>query len=142
MDYTDPKLFDNVLSEVKKQKIDLLIGSSMGGWFAYCISTLTGIPTLLFNPAVQGRSMNPKVKIGSVPTTHTIILGKSDRVIDPNKTIDWFEKHGIGSQYYNWETMEHQIPKDVFMRWIKSPIPANRLIESFDTWMYFNGILK
>ena len=51
MDYKDSGLFNKVLAEVKKQKIDLLIGSSMGGWFAYCISTLTGIPTLLFNPA-------------------------------------------------------------------------------------------
>jgi hypothetical protein len=138
MDYTDPKLFDTVLAEVKKQKIDLLIGSSMGGWFAYCISTLTGIPTLLFNPAVQGRSMEPKVKMGSIPAAHTVVLGKKDTVINPEKTISWFDRNGVGTPYYNWESMEHRIPIDVFMRWIKSPIPANRVVESFDIWMMLN----
>jgi hypothetical protein len=135
MDYTDPKLFDTVLAEVKKQKVGLLIGSSMGGWFAYCISTLTGIPTLLFNPAVQGRSLDPKVKMGSSPANHTVVLGKKDAVIDPNKTIDWFTKNGVGTPHYNWEPIEHRIPIDVFMRWIKSPIPANRISESFQKFV-------
>jgi hypothetical protein len=140
MDYKDSKLFDTVLAEVKKQKPDILIGSSMGGWFAYCISTLTGIPTLLFNPAVQGRSMEPKVKLGKIKSAHTIVLGRKDRVVDPDKTIDWFSKNGIGTPFFNWEEMEHRIPIDVFMRWIKSPIPANRLVESFEIWNEINEI--
>jgi hypothetical protein len=140
MDYTDPRLFEEVLSEVKKQKIELLIGSSMGAWFAYCISTLTGIPTLLFNPAVHSRSMNPKVRSGSIKSSHTVVFGKKDSVVDPDKTVEWFDKNGVGKLHYNWEPMEHRIPISVFMRWIKSPIPANRLVESFDIWMMLNEL--
>ena len=139
MDYSKSGLFDEVLAEVKKQKPDLLIGSSMGGWFAYCISTLTGIPTLLFNPAVHGRSIEPKVKLSSVPAKHTVVLGKNDSIIDPMKTIDWFSKNGVGRARFNWAQMEHRIPVDIFMRWIKSPIVGNRLSESFEDWLNENS---
>jgi hypothetical protein len=138
MDYENPRLFDMVLADVKKQNIDLLIGSSMGGWFAYCISTITGIPTLLFNPAFNGRTLEPRVKIGSIPTEHNIVLGKRDTVVNPEKSIDWFSKNGVGTANYNWESIEHRIPIDTFMRWIKSPIQPKRIVESFDAWMAIN----
>ena len=47
MDYRDPWLFDTVLKQIRERDIELLIGSSMGGYFAYCLSTMTGIPTIL-----------------------------------------------------------------------------------------------
>jgi hypothetical protein len=138
MDYRDSRLFDETLKSVKEFQPDILIGSSMGGWFAYCISTLTGIPTLLFNPAVHGRTFDPRVKIGSISAKHTVVLGKDDKVIDPSKTIDWFSKNGVGRARFNLAQMEHRIPIDIFMRWIKSPLVTSRLSESFDEWMKLN----
>jgi len=119
MDYTDPQLFEKVLREVKDQKIDLLVGSSMGGWFAYCISTLTGIPTLLFNPAVQGRSIEPITRKGGELSEHTLVLGKTDDVIDPKKTLEWLKASGVDSISINWEAHGHRIPMESFAKWVK-----------------------
>ena len=118
MDYNKSNLFEEVLAEVKKRKIDLLIGSSMGGWFAYCISTLTGIPTILFNPAVQGRSIEPYVRRGSTRANHTVVLGKSDSVIDPQKTKNWFKSDGIGSFTYYMESNGHRTPLGIFKKYV------------------------
>lgn len=125
MDYRDKNLFAKVLKEVQSNNIDLLIGSSMGGWFAYNISTITGTPCLLFNPAVQGRSFDPIVSNGNKRAKHTIILGKQDEVIDPNKTINWFSKSGIGNQTFTWENMEHRIPINIFKKWLSKTSQLN-----------------
>ena len=46
--YKDDKtVFDRTLEYVKTNNIELLVGSSIGGWLAYCISVETGIPTIL-----------------------------------------------------------------------------------------------
>jgi hypothetical protein len=140
MDYKDQGLFNTVLNEVKKQKIDLLIGSSMGGWFAYCISTLTGIPTLLFNPAVQGRSFDPNVMRGSTNARHTIVFGKSDDLIDPKKSLNWFKSNGVGSFDYNYESNGHRTPIGIFKKWINAmnkPILESS-IPSFEVWTLLN----
>jgi hypothetical protein len=130
MDYRDKNLFSKVLKEVQSGNFDLLIGSSMGGWFAYNVSTITGTPCLLFNPAVQGRSFDPTVSSGTKRAKHTIVLGKEDEVIDPNKTITWFSKNGIGSQTFTWENMEHRIPISVFKKWLSK---GSRLNEEWAT---------
>jgi hypothetical protein len=131
MSYSDPGLFEKVLSEVKKNKIDLLIGSSMGGWFAYCISTLTGIPTLLFNPAVHSRPTEPKVRIGNRKAKHTLVLGISDKVIIPMLTQNWVAKEGIGSFKIYFESNEHRTPIDIFDKWLD--IESNKLNEEWST---------
>ncbi len=118
MNYSDPVLFESVVKGVIEHKVDLLIGSSMGGWFAYCISTLTGIPTLLFNPGFHSRSMDPTVTIGSMQANHTVILGRRDTVIDPNKSIGWLSENKVGCTVH-YEKIGHRIPIDVFEGWVK-----------------------
>jgi hypothetical protein len=131
MNYKEAGLFDKVLSDVKKNKIDLLIGSSMGGWFAYCISTLTGIPTLLFNPAFHSRPMEPQVRIGNKKSKHTLVLGASDKVIPPMLTQNWVSKEGIGSFKIYYESNEHRTPIDIFDKWLD--IETNKLNEEWST---------
>jgi hypothetical protein len=118
MDYRDPWLFDTVLKEIKERDIQLLIGSSMGGYFAYCLSTLTGIPTLLFNPAVIGRSFDPVTELGNLAAKHTVVLGINDDVIDPFKSTAYFMKSGIGEFEYNKEDIGHRIPIEIFTKYL------------------------
>lgn len=118
MDYSKGGLFEEVLAEVKSRKIDLLTGSSMGGWFAYCISTLTGIPTILFNPAVHSRSMEPSVKRGGTRADHVVVLGKADDVIDPQKTKNWFKTNGVGNFTYHMESNGHRTPLGIFKKFL------------------------
>lgn len=119
MDYTNPRLFDETLKQIQEDKPDLLIGSSMGGWFAYCISTLTGIPTLLLNPAVQGRTMEPKVHLGNQKAKHEVVLGKNDIVIDPSKTKDWFKNNCKGTFTFHMENIGHRSPNPIMVKYLK-----------------------
>lgn len=118
MNYTDPQIFKRTLEEIKKKDIQLLIGSSMGGWFAYCLSTHTGIPTLLFNPAVHSRSFEPVVSIGNKKTKHTIVLGSADDIIDPAKTMDWMKTNCKGEYKVSIEDHGHRVPFSTFKKWI------------------------
>lgn len=136
MDYKDPGLFERVLRDIKRDQPDLLIGSSMGGWFAYCISTLTGIPTLLFNPAFQGRTMEPEIRIGNKSSNHVIVFGKADDLIIPAATIDWISRNGIGDFDWYWESHGHRTPISSFTKWIKkmkSKLSENKINEEWST---------
>ena len=122
MDYYDPKLFDRILDEVIERDIDLLIGSSMGGWFAFCISTLTGIPTLLFNPALNQRSFSPKTYRGNYEAHQTLVLGIFDNVIDSDGTEEWLDSNKIEDYDVNFEMMGHRTPINIFTKWTKKII--------------------
>jgi hypothetical protein len=137
MEYSKAGLFDEVLKEVKKRKIDLLVGSSMGGWFAYCISTLTGIPTILFNPAVHSRPMEPEVKRGSTPAKHTVVMGKRDDLIDPQMTKNWFKTNGVGSFNYNIESNGHRTPIGIFKKYLSANESATpmKYVMLFEQWL-------
>lgn len=113
MNYEDPGLFDKIYKELLRFKPDLLIGSSMGGWFAYCLSSLTGIRTLLLNPAVHSRSYEPKVRTGKTPSIHTVLLGKTDSIILPDESKSWFIKNGLGEVNIKMENMGHRSPLSV-----------------------------
>ena len=139
MDYRDPGLFDQVLKEVKDRKIDVLTGSSMGGWFAYCISTLTGIPTVLFNPAFHSRSFDPNVKTGSRKARHRVVLGKEDDVVNPKETVEWIEKNGIGDFSVNWESNNHRTPLGVYAKHVRglkeSTVFMKRHVKLFEEFL-------
>ena len=77
INYRKEGTFDKLLKGVKGSS--LIIGSSMGGYFAYLFGLHTGIPTLLFNPAVIGRSIEPEVKIPELPNATL------DEIININK---------------------------------------------------------
>jgi len=122
MDYNDPNLFQNMYNEVLRINPSLLIGSSMGGWFAYCMSTLTGIRTLLLNPAFHSRTMEPKVKIGNTPAHHTVVLGKNDDVIDPTASKAWIRKNGVGIFNIRMENNGHRSPLPILQKYMDSAI--------------------
>jgi len=117
MNYYDENLFDEILHQVKSENIDLLIGSSMGGYFAYHLSTFLNLPTLLFNPAFVDRSFEPIVHTGTFQPSQTIIIGENDDVIIPQKSILWIENN-IKQYSFYLESMGHRTPIEVFEKWV------------------------
>lgn len=117
MDYRKPGIFMEVLQELKNNPVDLLIGSSMGGWFAYSYSTHFQTKTLLFNPAVHSRSVDPEVRLGNKMSNHILVLGEYDDVITPKETIDFFER--FSNAQINIEQIGHPIPLDVFKKYLR-----------------------
>ena len=117
MDYKNPLMFDKVLKHLQDNPVDLLIGSSMGGYFAYCLSTNLGTRTLLFNPAVHSRPLEPVVSLGGKDSNHLIILGNSDTVITPKETELFF--NNVSGVNIIREDIGHTIPIEVFKKYIK-----------------------
>jgi hypothetical protein len=116
IDYKDPNIFEKTLAKIKELDIDLIVGSSMGGYFAYAISTLTGIPTILLNPAVHSRTFDPPARTGNMSAKHIVILGKADKVIDAKESKKWFKEHGIGTFDITIESIGHRSPVKVLSK--------------------------
>jgi len=117
INHMNPTSYKNILKEIKSRNIDLIIGSSMGGWFAYNISTLTGIPTLQFNPGLQGRSVDPAVTSGNKQANHIFVFGKKDSIIDPVKTRSWIRDNIKGKHTSYTESNGHRTPIDIFKKY-------------------------
>lgn len=65
---------------------DLIIGSSMGGYFADVLGSHTSKETLLFNPALHSRPIDYNFMYGKDGYKRTIVLGKDDTVVIPERT--------------------------------------------------------
>lgn len=116
-----------LIDEFKDKEIDVVIGSSMGGFAGYYIADALQRPALLFNPALAYRSvlqeipnskdqvLNSKLQIPKSKLIH-IVLGAKDEVIDPKTTLE-FLANSIGVDNYNIkirQDLEHRIPEGVF----------------------------
>jgi hypothetical protein len=121
MDYHNPEMYNEVLNYLKENPVDLLIGSSMGGYFAHNLSSILNVPTLLFNPALHSRSFEPEnVTAGERRPSQLFILGKKDTVVRADRTLNLISNPDfnfpIGIAMEN--EMEHRVPVDIFTKWI------------------------
>jgi uncharacterized protein len=117
IDYNDNLTFDKLLTHLKENPVDLIIGSSMGGYLAYYLSTNLGVKTLLFNPALHSIPVELEVKIGDRVSSHFVVLGKNDDVIDPIKTKEILKD--VENVVISEEDFKHVIPIDIFRKYIK-----------------------
>lgn len=112
MNYRDPACFEQTLEKTTLFKPNLVIGSSMGGWFAWLIGAQLDVSRILLNPALHSRSFDPEVNAAAphFPTTF-VLLGENDTVIDPTRTkallTDTTAHISIGSH-------AHRTPLEVF----------------------------
>lgn len=116
MQYNDPDLFNEMLDLVRDFEPDILVGSSMGGYFAYMIATHTNTPVILFNPAMHHRSFEPdNVTSGQHDVVGAIINGTNDTVIDPIQTTQMLrESIAKGQLRYYTRDHGHRTPLNVF----------------------------
>ena len=120
INYKNPGEFDKILRHIKKMNPLYIVGSSMGGYFSYLIGSKLGIKTILFNPAVIGRSFEPVVNVGGIKgAAHNVYFGKSDKVIDGMEVRKYFGSEGAGDFQYNYYNGGHRVPADVFIGAIK-----------------------
>ena len=114
MDYKNFKYkdFKKLLATITPN--DVVIGSSMGGYLADIVSTHIGCRSLLFNPAFHSRSLelHPQIKHGIFSPPRVIVLGKEDKVINPQTTKCFIEKYDIIEEV---EGMGHRTTFDVFV---------------------------
>lgn len=120
MDYRDKGTYEYILKLIKAYDFDLLIGSSVGGWFAYCISLEAGIDTVLFNPAFN--RMEFTNHLGIKTANHTVILGKNDDIVNQIQSKKYIKDYGICKFEIYEENIEHRIPIEIFEKYIKKYI--------------------
>ena len=123
--YDNPKSIDTIIREVEGEDPDVIIGSSIGGFATYYVSTALQKPALMFNPALAERSVKqevPQVEINT-PLFKQFLLGAIDDVVIPGRTLNFI------AEAYNEHTdfhihiqpgLTHNIPLDVFEAEVKS----------------------
>lgn len=117
--YENPDVIDSILQEVEEEEIDLIIGSSIGGFAAYYVSTALGKPALLFNPALRERSVRQNIPNPSEKSLNLkqFVLGAKDVVVDPADTLQFIAGHYAsftGLHLHLRPELTHNITLDVF----------------------------
>jgi len=108
-----------LIETYKDQDINIVIGSSMGGFAGYYISNAFQRPALLFNPALAKRSVHqniPELTHHKSSLKH-IILGTADTVVDPKDTLQFLSNTIAQHPEYNIHLrndLDHRIPVEIF----------------------------
>ncbi len=95
IDYDKEKsaVYERVKTIALKKKIDLIIGSSLGGFIGFWLAKDIEIPALLFNPALYFESMQPfipPINSDNNPPIY-VCLGEKDTQVDPVKVRKYLE---------------------------------------------------
>lgn len=123
IDYEDPDAFEEIVDLCIAEEFDMIIGSSMGGYFAHAIGTTLGTPVIMFNPALHSRSFNPYgVVCGEKPIDGVCVLGMDDDVIDPTTTYNML-KNDEKLAIMPVEGMGHRTPFEKFVEVIETIVP-------------------
>jgi hypothetical protein len=96
LDYNrEPQRFEILRDYCLTNSIELLVGSSFGGFMGFWLSEELGLPCILLNPAVSLSNKN-KTKPSGVShlksTLCLVALGAKDEQVDPQRTLLFMEK--------------------------------------------------
>ena len=120
LDYqNNPTSIERILLEYSGANINAVIGSSMGGFAGYYVSSALKCPALLFNPALKHRSVEqhiPPLK-ENVQRYKRIVLGLQDDVVDPSQTLNFIAGNlykEAGMSIILRPEMEHRVELNIF----------------------------
>jgi len=120
IDYeSDDKCIENLRSQFAEGNLDVVMGSSMGGFVGYYLSIAFNKPTLLFNPALVSRSVFQHVPDYNNPgrSFMRLVLGAKDEVVDPRSTLNFVAERIMDNTDYQIilrQDLAHRIPLGIF----------------------------
>jgi len=104
----------------EKEKVQFIVGSSMGGFIGYWLGEDLGLPCLLFNPAMSFMDElmphMPEIKSRNCPARF-VVIGAHDQSVDPQENIRFFrsvEKNDCHQRVLVCEWLAHQIDFNTF----------------------------
>ncbi|MET6989140.1 YqiA/YcfP family alpha/beta fold hydrolase [Sediminicola arcticus] len=111
--------------EFKDKDINVVMGSSMGGFVGYYLSIAFQTPALLFNPALVYRSVFQNVPDykNRNRSFKKIVLGAQDDIVYPNNTLLFIAeriKNNTDYQISIRQDLAHRIPLDIFEEEVES----------------------
>lgn len=91
--YEDQTAINTILEYYPGVEIDVVMGSSMGGFAGYHVANILNRPALLFNPALKKRTVIQKIPANqnSYNSLKQIVIGQIDEVVDPRDTLDFLQ---------------------------------------------------
>ena len=88
--YENPDAIKTILGMYPDGEVDVVIGSSMGGFAGYYVSNALNRPALLFNPALVKRSVTQNIpKLENYNAFKQFVIGQIDDVISPADTLSF-----------------------------------------------------
>ena len=122
MDYkSNPNMIDHLYNTYRNQEIDVIIGSSMGGFSGYYLANILNVRCLLYNPALPYRNTTVQNIPSQIPMTNTsfmrIVLGAQDTIIKAKDNLAFLSQHMTDKIDYTVKIrrdLAHQIPVNVF----------------------------
>lgn len=141
----DPDTIQTVADTFKNSDIDIIIGSSMGGFAAFYLCRMLQVPGLLFNPALAERSVAQHIP--ETPDSNNsflkIVLGAKDATVNPKQTLE-FLGHGFHQpQNYTISVrhdLEHRIPLPVFTEEVRLFFDQIGVKESSETRLFLDDL--
>jgi predicted esterase len=118
--YTNDEVFKMLRDLISKQAVNVVIGSSMGGFMGYYFANTFHSPALLFNPALPHRPVKqhiPELLPNDKKLPIYFALGGQDEVINANDTLRWLAANRLANNEIKMtihSQMGHPIPLDVF----------------------------
>ncbi|MFV0146339.1 hypothetical protein NZD85_04230 [Empedobacter stercoris] len=89
-------LVQDLIAQFKKEPIEFIAGTSLGGMLSYYLGLVLNIPVLMFNPAVIAierlQPFLPEQLLKAIPIKQNLIFtGLQDDVIEPKFQIEFVE---------------------------------------------------
>lgn len=113
-------LYAKTLNSIIDFNPDLIVGSSMGGYFAYHLGTHYKTNLLLLNPALPNRTFNPPIlPDGNEKSKIWALVGENDIEVDPIANEEILKRAGAKVQIGDHG---HRTPKEVFAPFFKEVI--------------------
>jgi predicted esterase YcpF (UPF0227 family) len=119
MDYRNVlDIYAKTLNSIIDFNPDLIVGSSMGGYFAYHLGTHFSTNLLLLNPALPKRSFEPPIMAdGKQKSRIWAMVGENDTDVPAKENIEILNRAGAKVQIGNHK---HRTPVEVFEPYFKS----------------------
>lgn len=112
------QVIENLYSQYKNDGIDVIIGSSFGGFAAYYLSLLFDVDCLIFNPALPYRSYPQQIPAVNKREKNLLtVIGVQDPLIKAADNISFLLEHqpeNKHSRIHVLQDLAHQIPLPIF----------------------------
>ena len=117
IDYRKKKIYTEIKKEILNFNPEMIIGSSMGGFFAYELAKEMNKKAILFNPALHSRSYEPDMnglKHKNTKPDIFCVFGENDAIINPENTMQLLKNETYNDENFKMLTHAHDTPLEVF----------------------------
>lgn len=133
IDYRATGIYQRIFNELKAFQPDVILGSSMGGFFAYHMARSLNLPMLLFNPALSYRSFTPDMQGWTFAVDQPymqLAFGENDDLLPWKDTLNWLREQPYSNYGFSVGDHGHQTPLGFFQQEVNTIVQQLQLSKS------------